>query len=112
VSGTSAGGLATYYHAAYVKSLLKAPGARLVAAPDAGFFMNHLSLDGVPAWRDNLLQGVALWNGTLRGAGASCLQDRNATEQVGGPVVGSCSGWRCLRYHIARFNVCYMRVLC
>ena len=82
MSGTSAGGLASYYHAGFIKSQLKAPAARLVAAPDAGFFMNHLSIKGVPAWKDNLLAGVALWNSTLRGAGTACLQDKNPADQA------------------------------
>jgi len=36
VSGTSAGGLSTYLQSSFIKSQLRAPGARLVAVPDAG----------------------------------------------------------------------------
>lgn len=88
MSGTSAGGLASYYHAAFIKSQLKASGARLVAAPDAGFFMNHLSIKGVPAWKDDLLAGATLWNGTLRGAGAACMQGKAPADQASGRLCG------------------------
>ena len=51
VSGTSAGGLATYLHASYFASRL-APGTKVVAVPDAGFFFDHETFNrpGVHAW--------------------------------------------------------------
>jgi hypothetical protein len=36
ISGTSAGGLSTYLQSSYINTQLRAPGARLVAVPDAG----------------------------------------------------------------------------
>jgi O-palmitoleoyl-L-serine hydrolase len=38
ITGTSAGGMATYIHAPFIRSLLP-PSASVVAAPDAGYFM-------------------------------------------------------------------------
>lgn len=40
VSGTSAGGLATYLHTGYIKSRLLHTPNRVVALPDAGFFLD------------------------------------------------------------------------
>jgi O-palmitoleoyl-L-serine hydrolase len=40
VSGTSAGGLATYLHTGYIKSRLTQQASRVVALPDAGFFLD------------------------------------------------------------------------
>lgn len=40
VTGQSAGGLATYTWANYIKTLLK-PGAKIVAAPDCGMFLDY-----------------------------------------------------------------------
>jgi len=77
ISGTSAGGLATYLHTSYIKSRLP-PAARVVAMPDAGFFLSHVSYtSGTYAWYDTIASAVqpALWNATLRGAGARCLAD-------------------------------------
>lgn len=72
VSGTSAGGLATYYHTAYIKSRLMDPAVRVVAMPDAGFFIDHATLSGKMAWQEALVAGATLWNATLRGAGTLC----------------------------------------
>jgi len=78
VSGTSAGGLATYLHSSYIKSLLR-PATRLVAVPDAGFFIDHASyVDGSTRSLYDMLAsaiGPSLWNATLSGAGARCLAE-------------------------------------
>lgn len=50
VGGTSAGGLASIYHSSYIKSKLQNPRASLVAAPDAGFFFDHISYSGEYIW--------------------------------------------------------------
>ena len=63
LSGTSAGGLTTYQHAEYIKSRLPVT-TRVVAAPDAGFFLDLPDVDGVFKWRASLNQGFATWNGT------------------------------------------------
>ena len=76
VSGTSAGGLATYLHASYIASRLPA-GAKVVACPDAGFFFDHESYNkpGIHAWLDSISGAISpsLWNATLRGPLAACL---------------------------------------
>jgi hypothetical protein len=36
ISGTSAGGMSTFMQSSFIKSQLTAPGAKLVAVPDAG----------------------------------------------------------------------------
>lgn len=77
ISGTSAGGLATYLHTSYIKSRLPA-ATRVVAMPDAGFFLSHVSFTtGAYTWYDTIAGAVqpSLWNATLRGAGARCLAD-------------------------------------
>jgi len=42
ITGSSAGGLATYYWANYIKSQIK-PEANIVAAPDSGFFLDYVN---------------------------------------------------------------------
>ena len=71
LSGTSAGGLTTYQHAEYIKSRLAAT-TRVVAVPDAGFFLDLPDVDGVYKWRASLNQGFATWNGTGH-SNAACL---------------------------------------
>ena len=76
VSGTSAGGLATYLHASYVASRLTSGGST-VAVPDAGFFFDHETYGkpGVHQWLDSITAAIApsLWNATLLGPLAGCL---------------------------------------
>lgn len=50
VTGNSAGGLATYLLADYVAAFVRAtsPSARVVAAPIAGYFLDHAPLPTVP----------------------------------------------------------------
>ena len=79
ISGTSAGGLSTNLHSSFIKSQLRAPGARLVAMPDAGFWWDTTaySKTTVHPWL-NLMNGAiveSVWNSTLRGALATCLAD-------------------------------------
>jgi hypothetical protein len=85
VSGTSAGGLATYFHTSYLKSRMLQPSARVVGAPDAGFFLDHVSYSqpGQHVWFDTIRGAIGpnLWNATLRGDGAKCLAtEANATN--------------------------------
>lgn len=75
VSGTSAGGHSTYLHSSFIKSQLRAPGARLVAVPDAGFWWStrsYKSPDSHP-FLDMTTEGLRMWNGTLRGGSSTCL---------------------------------------
>ena len=74
VSGTSAGGIATYLHASFIKSLVQKT-ARVVAVPDAGFFLAHETYGrpGVFAWFETLTAAYALWNSTLRGDASACV---------------------------------------
>lgn len=73
-SGTSAGGLATYLHASYVKSRLRR-GARLFAAPDAGFFLSSGTFQNASdfAFARAMAGAYDLWNASLGGAGARCV---------------------------------------
>ena len=74
VSGTSAGGQSVYMHSSFIKSQLKAPGVRLVALPDAGFWWSTPSYDGKRhPFLDMVTEAMPMWNGTLRGASGKCL---------------------------------------
>jgi hypothetical protein len=77
VSGTSAGGLSTRLHSSFIKSQLKIPTARLVAAPDAGYWWDAPNFAGTfpSTWISSMAPAVKLWNVTLRGSGANCLAD-------------------------------------
>ena len=68
LTGNSAGGLATYYHADALAALL--PAARVWAAPDSGFFMANVPT--YPSWRKGLLSMVAMANATSA-LNANCL---------------------------------------
>ena len=77
ISGTSAGGLSTWLHSSYIKSLLKTPGASLVAMPDAGFWWDHTAYDNPTfhPWLSMIEAAIVpiVWNSTLRGAPGKCL---------------------------------------
>ncbi len=59
LTGNSAGGLATYYHADVLASLLP-PSTSVWAAPDSGFFVANLP--GHPSWAEGLLAMVRMSN--------------------------------------------------
>lgn len=73
-SGTSAGGVSTYLHASVVRARLAAPNARIVAVPDAGFFLDAgvMAPPHAHQWLATLESAFAFWNGTLRGDAAEC----------------------------------------
>lgn len=75
VSGTSAGGHSTYMHSSFIKSQLKVPTARLVAAPDAGFWWSTRSYSDPTKhpFLDMITRAMPMWNGTLRGGSGDCL---------------------------------------
>jgi hypothetical protein len=79
ISGTSAGGMSTYVQSSFIKSQLKQPHARLVAAPDAGWWWDHAAYGNASKrpWLDSMTKSIGpeLWNATLRGTGAHCLAD-------------------------------------
>jgi hypothetical protein len=84
ITGTSAGGLATYLHSSYIKSRLPA-SAKVVAMPDAGYFLDYTNFNGQYAFRSNFQNayGPNLWNATS-GTHQGCIADKPAAEQ-----------WRC-----------------
>ena len=91
LSGTSAGGMSAFLHASFVKSQLRAPGARLVAVPDAGFWWDvprYGYPSGSPSmWTQRMTQAIApdVWNATLRGGLAVCL-----AAPPGGGALANC----------------------
>eukprot|EP00397_Hematodinium_sp_SG-2012_P051498 GEMP01060371.1.p1 GENE.GEMP01060371.1~~GEMP01060371.1.p1 ORF type:complete len:375 (+),score=77.60 GEMP01060371.1:46-1170(+) len=54
VSGGSAGGSAVYYHADFVQE--KLPETKIVAVPDAAFFLNLTTLNGTDIWPEQMRQ--------------------------------------------------------
>jgi len=83
LSGTSAGGLAAYLHAERVRDALP-PSARLVAVPDAGFFVDQPNVKGVRVFRADVQAGWAMFNAS-EGVNDDCIARY-------GPLTG---GWRC-----------------
>ena len=76
ISGTSAGGMSAYLQSSYIKTQLRAPGARLVAAPDAGFWWDVPRYGGADSiWLNNMKAATPAthWNATLRGNAGACL---------------------------------------
>lgn len=43
ITGQSAGGLATYNWANYIKTNIVKPSAKIVAAPDSGIFLDYVN---------------------------------------------------------------------
>eukprot|EP01012_Entosiphon_sulcatum_P058231 TRINITY_DN8222_c0_g1_i1.p1 TRINITY_DN8222_c0_g1~~TRINITY_DN8222_c0_g1_i1.p1 ORF type:complete len:404 (+),score=63.47 TRINITY_DN8222_c0_g1_i1:21-1232(+) len=87
LTGTSAGGLATYIHASHVKQRLP-KSASLHALPDAGFFLDHPTINGVQLFRQEMQSGLQTWNAT-DGLDQDCVAyyRRQGGEQ---------EVWRCL----------------
>jgi hypothetical protein len=81
VSGTSAGGLATYLHGSYFKSRINSK-ATVVSVPDAGFFFDHANFYGVHSFRNEMSGAIvaSFWNSTLRGDAAKCVADKAPTN--------------------------------
>jgi len=81
ITGTSAGSLATYLHAEYLRTRLPKT-ARVVALPDAGFFLDHKTVDGVYNFRQQFQGaiGPSLWNATS-GTNQACISSYNPEEQ-------------------------------
>lgn len=64
LSGCSAGGLATYLHADYVRSLLPRSVKRFKAAPVSGFFLDHSNVDGTPVYPSQMKNVFLMQNCT------------------------------------------------
>jgi O-palmitoleoyl-L-serine hydrolase len=81
VSGTSAGGLATYLHGSYFKARIN-KGAKVVMVPDAGFFFDHANFYGVHSFKNEMSNAIvpSFWNSTLRGDAANCVADKAPTN--------------------------------
>jgi hypothetical protein len=61
LSGTSAGGLATYLHAEHIRDVIPAT-AKMAAIPDAGFFVDEPNVHGTYVFRENVRAGWAMYN--------------------------------------------------
>lgn len=109
VSGTSAGSLATYFHTGYIKSRIVAsssiarsgksqrfdhhpsssivvPNTRVVAMPDAGFFLDvaYYNTNNDHVWYNQVANAITsnLWNATLQGNAHQCIIDKNSSGTV------------------------------
>ncbi|XP_065182689.1 uncharacterized protein LOC135813525 [Sycon ciliatum] len=63
LSGTSAGGLATYLHCNTVQKMLNAD-CDFRCLPDAGLFLDHADMHGQATYETEVKAGLDLWNGT------------------------------------------------
>lgn len=92
ISGTSAGGMSTYIQSSFIESQLKAPGARLVAVPDAGWWWDHTKYGDstVHVWLDGMEISIVpdSWNATLRGKPGACLAAAGGNN--GGVAAAKC----------------------
>lgn len=77
VSGTSAGGLSARLHSSYIKSQLQVQGVKIIAAPDASWWWDSPNIKGLTPsiWLSSITPALTLWNATLRGSGAQCLEE-------------------------------------
>ena len=91
LTGNSAGGLATYFHADLLTELL--PQARVTAAPDSGFFYG--TDPGHPSWGAELRSIVSFMNATS-GLDASCV----AAEIAAGGDPATCAYPEVLAPHV------------
>ena len=96
LTGTSAGGLAVYLHAAYVQSQLpKTCG--FSALPDAGFFLDAPKYGtSTFGFRESIMGaiGPSLWNASIDGTNTACLAAYPAAE-----------AWRCFfAQYVQPFN--------
>lgn len=83
ISGTSAGGLATYIHSNKIRDVIPASAA-LRAVPDAGYFVDLPSTRGQYIYRESVQNGYALWNAST-GADSKCWSSYGESDR-----------WRCL----------------
>jgi hypothetical protein len=81
LTGTSAGSLATFLHAEYLRTRLPS-AANVVAMPDAGFFLDHQTVSGDYAFRQEFQGAIGpdLWNASS-GTNQGCIASYNPEEQ-------------------------------
>eukprot|EP00056_Hartaetosiga_gracilis_P016975 m.6269 g.6269 ORF g.6269 m.6269 type:complete len:247 (+) comp5036_c0_seq1:591-1331(+) len=79
LSGGSAGGLAAYLHADYVRTLLPSSVTRYKVSPSSGFFLNHTNFDNTPAYPGMIEYIFSMQNATA-GVSAKCLSDRPVSQ--------------------------------
>jgi len=81
LTGTSAGSLATFLHAEYLRTRLPS-AANVVAMPDAGFFLDHATVGGDYNFRKEFQGAIGpnLWNATS-GTNQACIDTYNPDEQ-------------------------------
>jgi hypothetical protein len=81
ITGTSAGGLTTYLHASTLRAMLPV-SAKVVAMPDAGYFLDFTTYAGSYAYRENFQNaiGPSVWNAT-GGTNRACLADKLPADQ-------------------------------
>jgi len=83
INGNSAGGLAAFLHADYVSALVRglAPGAKVVAVPDSGFFMDVADFNGNRNLWSSFAETFAFHNATTAGSTlAACLAAKAAGD--------------------------------
>jgi len=84
ITGCSAGGLATYLHLDYWRSII--PSSTMVRGiADAGWFLDTTSITGKSIYTPEMQTGWALWNST-DGVNADCIAAHKSTNDT----------WRCI----------------
>jgi hypothetical protein len=80
LTGCSAGGLATYMHTDYVKTLLPASVTKYGAIPISGFFLLHNTVENKPVYPNEIqyIYGLANSSG---GVNAACIAAKSTTDQ-------------------------------
>lgn len=80
LTGCSAGGLSTYLHVDYVGSQLPASVHKYRAAPISGFFLDHLNVDGIPVYGNQMKNIFQLANST-NGLNDACIAAKAVDDQ-------------------------------
>lgn len=88
VGGCSAGGLAVFFHADVIRTRLSA-AADVKAYPDAGFFIDGVTVGGV-RWQRQLFQYSFKMHNATAGVDASCIASYRRRDRTGG------EDWHCL----------------
>eukprot|EP00042_Codosiga_hollandica_P051105 m.622650 g.622650 ORF g.622650 m.622650 type:complete len:405 (-) comp58219_c1_seq10:195-1409(-) len=78
LSGCSAGGLATYFHADYVAAWF--PKYRVKAMAESGFFLNYTNIDGVAVYGQQMASVFTFQNST-GGVHPGCIAAHPGDEQ-------------------------------
>jgi len=78
LTGCSAGGLSTYLHLDYVRTLIP-QHIPLHGLADAGWFLDAPSVSNVPFYRQSMQWGFQAWNST-NGVNQACIDDNQGQE--------------------------------